>query len=257
MIPVSDSVRSRTTPYVNIAFISINVLVFLYELTLSTNQSFRGPSELDLFFYDWGAIPACLADTFSFHPDVSERLISAACPEGNRVYATPFTSMFIHGGWLHLIGNMIFLWVFGDNVEDAMGHVRYAIFYVVVGLAASAAHVFMNQNDLVPAIGASGAIAGVLGAYLVLYPRATVSAILPVFIIIWIPFRFPAVVLIGFWFLLQTLSGVVSLASADVVGAGGGVAWFAHIGGFIAGIVLVRLFTAGGARRPRLRAVPR
>ena len=250
MIPVSDSVRSRSTPYVNIAFIGINVLVFLYQLTLSTVQPFGQLSELNRFFFDWGAIPACLGDQFSFEPDVPPRLLTAVCDE-NRVLASPFTSMFMHGGWLHLIGNMIFLWVFGDNVEDSMGHFRYAIFYVVAGLAASSAHVFMNQNDIIPAIGASGAVSGVLGAYLVLFPRARVSAFVPLFIILW-PLRIPAVVLIGFWFLLQLFNGVATLSATDVVGAGGGVAWFAHIGGFIAGIALVRVFTI---RRRRLRVM--
>jgi len=257
MIPISDSVRSRSTPYVNIAFIVINVLIFLYQLTLST---FPAPgallSELDIFFFDWGATPACLTDRFGFDPATDPRALSFFCPEGDRVLATPVTSMFLHGGWLHLIGNMIFLWVFGDNVEDAMGHARYAAFYVVVGLAAGAAHIFMNQNDIIPAIGASGAVAGILGAYLVLHPRATVAAILPIFILFWIPFHVPAVLLIGFWFLLQLFNGFATITATDVTGAGGGVAWFAHIGGFIAGLVLVRMFTARRGRRRHLRAVP-
>jgi hypothetical protein len=134
-----------------------------------------------------------------------------------------------------------------------MGHLRYALFYLVVGLAATAAHIAVNQADLVPVIGASGAIAGVLGAYLVLYPRATVAAILPIFILFWIPFHVPAVLLIGFWFLLQLWSGVAALNATDVVGAGG-VAWFAHIGGFVAGLLLVRLFVMGRPRPPTPRA---
>jgi len=248
MIPVSDSVRARSTPYVNIALIAINVLVFLYELTLSTAQPLLTFSELDQFFFDWGAIPACLGDQFGFEPDVRPAELAFYCPEGDQVIATPVTSMFMHGGWLHLIGNLIFLWVFGDNVEDAMGHVRYAVFYVTAGLVATAAHVFMSQNDIVPAIGASGAISGVLGAYIVLFPRARISAIVPIFIVFWFPFQLPAALLIGFWFLLQLFNGIVGLAAADVVGAGGGVAWFAHIGGFLAGVVLVRLFTSGRSR---------
>ena len=256
MIPVSDSVKSRTTPYVNIFFISINILIFLYQLTLST---FPDPltllSDLDSFFFDWGSIPACLTDRFGFSPATDPRALDFVCPECERVLATPFTSMFLHGGWLHLIGNMVFLWVFGDNVEDAMGHARYVAFYLVVGLAAGAAHIFMNQNDIIPAIGASGAVAGVLGAYLVLYPRATVNAILPIFILFWMPFRVPAVLLIGFWFLLQLLNGIAAITATDVTGAGGGTAWFAHIGGFIAGLVLIRIFTAGRGRRSRLRVV--
>ncbi len=130
-----------------------------------------------------------------------------------------------------------------------MGHTRYAVFFVFAGLVATAAHVAVNQNELVPAIGASGAIAGVLGAYLLLYPRATVAAILPIFILFFIPFYVPAVLLIGFWFLLQLWSGVAALNATDVVGAGG-VAWFAHIGGFVAGLLLVQLFVIGRPRPP-------
>lgn len=256
MIPISDSVRSRTTPYVNIALISINVLFFVYQLTLDTFPDPRNSflSELDLFFLDWGSIPACLTDRFGFEPTTDARLLAFACPEGDQLLATPITSMFLHGGWLHLLGNMIFLWVFGDNVEDALGHVRYAAFYIVVGLAAGAAHIFMNQNDVIPAIGASGAVAGVLGAYLLLYPRATVSAILPIFILFLFPFRVPAVLLISFWFLLQLFNGFAAITATDVVGAGGGVAWFAHIGGFVAGLVLIRVFLVG-RRRAQLRPI--
>ena len=254
MIPIGDSVRSRTRPYVNVAIIGANALVFLYQLTLDTApaaviQGLGAPlliSELDEFFFDWGAIPACLGDATGFDPNTPPGAIGVFCDSA--VLVTPLTAMFIHGGWIHLIGNMIFLWVFGDNVEDAMGHVRYAFFYVIVGLAATAAHVAVNQDDLLPAIGASGAIAGVLGAYLVLYPRASVSAILPIFILLWVPFQVPAVLLIGLWFVMQLFNGVAALTATDVVGAGGGVAWFAHIGGFVAGLVLVKLFALG--RRP-------
>ena len=264
MIPIGDSVRSRTFPYVNITIIAITVLVFLYQLSLGTfpNMYFGALpqlglfSELDLFLYDWGTVPACLSDRFGFDPDASALRLAALCPDSNRVLLTPFAAMFLHGGWLHLIGNMIFLWVFGDNVEDAMGHVRYAIFYFLAGLVATSAHIAVNQNDLVPAIGASGAIAGVLGAYLVLYPRATVAAIIPIFILLWVPLQVPAALLIGLWFVLQLLNGVAALATTDVVGAGGGVAWFAHIGGFAAGLVLVRLFVLGRSRAT-LRVLPR
>ncbi|MGB2694966.1 MAG: rhomboid family intramembrane serine protease [Dehalococcoidia bacterium] len=258
MIPVGDSVRSRTFPYVNVALIAINVLVFLYELTLNaTPLAFGGLSDLDRFFFEWATMPACLGDHFGFTPNVDARDLAAYCGVQKNVALTPLSAMFIHGGWLHLLGNMIFLWVFGDNVEDAMGHVRYAVFYAVVGLAAGTAHIFVNQNDLTPAIGASGAIAGVLGAYLVLYPRARVSAILPIFLFFWLPFQVPAVVLIGFWFLMQVFSGVANLAATDVVNAGGGVAWFAHIGGFAAGVLLVKLFVLGRDVPPPRSAIQR
>ncbi len=253
MIPIGDSVKSRTTPYVNVSIIAACVLVFLYQLTLNT-QAPGFLSELDIFFRDWGVIPACLGEELGFYSDLTPREVSLACPGSTQVLATPLTSMFLHSGWLHLLGNMIFLWVFGDNVEDAMGHARYAVFYLVAGVAATATHIALNQSDLIPVIGASGAIAGVLGAYLVLYPRARVSAILPIFILFWIPFQVPAVLLIGFWFLLQVFSGVASLAATDVTG---GTAWFAHIGGFLAGIVLVRLFVFGRRWRRRLHVVPR
>ncbi|MCH7812189.1 MAG: rhomboid family intramembrane serine protease [Chloroflexi bacterium] len=261
MIPVGDSVRSRTTPYVNVTIIVVSILVFLYELTLSDLPNMFFPalpqlgffSERFIFFADWGSTPACLTDRFGFSPETDPHALQALCPDSERTLLTPFTAMFIHGSFLHLIGNMIFLWVFGDNVEDAMGHLRYALFYAVVGLAATSAHVAVNQSDLVPAIGASGAIAGVLGAYLVRYPRATVSAILPIFLFVWIPLRMPAVVLIGIWFLLQLFSGVSALTAREVVGAGG-VAWFAHIGGFVAGLILVKFFLVGRSppRAPRL-----
>jgi hypothetical protein len=202
-------------------------------------------------------LPACLGDRFGFDPEVPPQALAALCPESDKVLLTPIASMFIHGGWFHLLGNMLFLWVFGDNVEDAMGHLRYALFYVVAGLAAAAAHIAVNQNDLIPAVGASGAIAGVLGAYLVLYPRARITAILPIFILVWVPFQLPAVILIGFWFILQLFNGVAALGSAGVVGAGGGVAWFAHIGGFVAGVVLVRLFVLGRRRPLAPRAIIR
>jgi membrane associated rhomboid family serine protease len=269
MIPIGDSVRSRTFPYVNIAIIAVNIIVFLYELSLSTvpNLQFTALpglgifSELDLFFFDWGSIPACLSDRFGFDPDAPQRALDTLCSDERQVTFSPFSSMFIHGGWFHLLGNMIFLWVFGDNVEDAMGHVRYAVFYLIAGLAATSAHVAIEPADITPAIGASGAIAGVLGAYLVLYPRATIAAILPIFILFFVPFYVPAVVLIGIWFVMQLLNGVAALATTDVVGAGGGVAWFAHIGGFVAGVALVKLFVLGRsvpsvpgrARYPRLR----
>ena len=256
MIPVGDSVRSRSFPYVNLTLIAIAVIVFLYELNLSTISAdpfgLLPISKLDLFFFEWGVLPACLTDTFGLDHNLDRRVITAACPDQGQALLTPFTSLFIHGGFLHLIGNMIFLWVFGDNVEDALGHRRYAIFYLVIGLVATATHVALNQSDLVPVIGASGAIAGVLGAYLVLYPRATVTAILPIFLLIWLPLRVPAILLIGFWFVLQIFNGVAALAARDVIGAGG-VAWFAHIGGFVAGLLLLKLFMVG---RPR-PAAPR
>jgi membrane associated rhomboid family serine protease len=238
VIPVGDSLRARTFPYVNVAIIALNVLLFLYELTLSTTTGPLQPfSELDVFFFEWGSIPACLGDEFGFVPDQGPGQI---CDVNKSPLQTSVASMFLHGGWLHLIGNMVFLWVFGDNVEDAMGHVRYAVFYLVGGFAATAAHTFVSQDDLIPAIGASGAISAVLGAYIVLYPRASITAIIPIFF--FIPFQVSALFLIGLWFVMQLFNGIVGLTAA--VGEGG-VAWFAHVGGFAAGVLLVRVFMLG------------
>jgi membrane associated rhomboid family serine protease len=251
MIPIGDSLRTRTIPYVNLAIIAVNLLVFFYELTLQqTAGFFGGLSELDRFFFEWGTIPACVSDLMGLDPGVAPQTLHAVCEQSNNTLASPVTAMFMHAGWLHLLGNMLFLWIFGDNVEEGMGHLRYLIFYPVCGLGASMAHVLVNVDDLIPSIGASGAIAGVMGAYLVLYPRATVAVLFPFFLIFW-AVRVPAVLLIGVWFLMQVFSGVASIG-ADVVGGGGGVAWFAHIGGFVLGLFLVHLFRR---RRPSLRPI--
>jgi membrane associated rhomboid family serine protease len=247
MIPVGDRQPTRTIPYVNIAIIAVNFLVFFYELTLSTQATLFSPSELDLWFQDWGAVPACITDSLGLKPDVDPRAVAILC-EGDRTLVTPFTAMFMHAGWLHILGNMLFLWVFGDNVEDALGHVRYLLFYLLVGLAATAAQVALNMTDFVPMVGASGAIAGVMGAYLVMFPQARVAVIVP---FLWFlgSTYVPAIVLIGMWFLIQLMSGVGSIGYAT--GGGGGVAWWAHIGGFVAGLLLISLFRPGRRPRPR------
>jgi membrane associated rhomboid family serine protease len=257
MIPVRDSLRTRTFPYVNLAIIAVNILIFLYELTLDPAASvFRPISELDQFFFDWAAVPACLGDLVGVDPPQEQvRRFVFICEQSNHTLVSPFAAMFMHGGWMHLLGNMLFLWIFGDNVEDAMGHARYLVFYLVCGLGASLAHVaateaFFAGDELIPSVGASGAIAGVMGAYLVLYPRAIVGVLIPMFLIFW-PMYVPAVFLIAVWFLLQLLSGVAAIGG-DVVGGAGGVAWFAHIGGFVLGLLLVPLL---GRRRARLRPV--
>ncbi len=227
MIPVGDSTRRRIIPYVNVALIVASVLVFLYELSLDS-------IDINRFFLDWGVIPVQLVDWLE-------------SPSGVEEPVTIATAMFIHGGWLHLIGNMLFLWVFGDNVEDAMGHGRYLLFYLLAGVGAVALQVFVDPDSRIPMIGASGAIAGVLGAYLVLYPRATVSVLIP-----WLwflgTFPVPAAFLIVFWFLLQLLNGVADLGAAS--GVTQGIAFWAHVGGFIVGLLLVWVFRR---RRPRRR----
>lgn len=228
MIPVGDEPRSRAFPWVNLGLIAINVLVFFYELSLDQ----RGLQQL---FFDWGVISQRLVDWLK-------------APSGWEEPATVFTSMFLHGGWLHLIGNMLYLWVFGDNVEDALGHVKYLLFYLLSGIGAVAMQVAVDMDARIPMVGASGAISGVLGAYMFLYPTATVSVLVPFF---WF-FGFvpmPAVVLIGFWFLLQLFSGVASLG-APAVGVEQGIAFWAHIGGFVTGFLIVLVFRP--KRRSRL-----
>ena len=227
MLPIRDihTNARRIRPVVNILLIATNVLVFFFELSL-------GP-RLEAFLMSAAYIPARGG--------------------GVAVGATSaLVSMFLHGGWGHLLGNMLFLWIFGDNVEDRLGHVRYLIFYILCGYAATFAHAFFNAGSTMPAIGASGAISGVLGAYLFLYPRARILTLVWFFIFV----RFieiPALVFLPIWFLMQFISGVSSLRAVDPAAAGG-VAWFAHIGGFIAGPVLLLLL--GGARRPRSQPPP-
>jgi membrane associated rhomboid family serine protease len=243
MIPISDSVRSRTFPYVNVAIIVANVAVFLYQVWLSGDTiivNARGEyTELDRFVEHWANVPACTLDALGWN---QANAADAICRNQPETLLTPITSVFMHGGWLHLLGNMLFLWIFGDNVEDTMGHLRYGIFYMLMGVLAGFAHSAVDASSTTPSLGASGSIAGVMAAYLVLFPRANVTVIFGFFLI---PIPIPAFVLIGFWFLTELFSGVASL---DVERASGGIAYFAHIGGFVAGAVLVHLFVLG---RPR------
>lgn len=215
MIPVSDAIRSRTFPVVNIALIFTCIAVFVYELTLSDGS-------LQRLFIDYGVIPAEISDW-------------ADNPSGLREPGTVLTSAFLHGGWLHLAGNMLFLWVFGDNVEDALGHVPYLLFYLISAMAATALQVLVEPDVVIPMVGASGAIAGILGAYLVLYPRTTVSVLVPVFF--FIPFPIPAFALIGFWFLLQLFSGIATIGGDTL--AEQSIAFWAHVGGFTAGFAIM------------------
>jgi membrane associated rhomboid family serine protease len=245
MIPVSDSVRTRTVPYVNLAIIVVNLLVFLYEVYLSQDVVRGNFTELDRFIYEWGNVPACTFEELGRNASLSAQG-QAICADQDQPLLTMITAMFIHGGWLHIGGNMLFLWIFGDNIEDALGHLRYLLFYLVCGIAASLAHGLLNIDSVQPAVGASGAIAGVLGAYIVLFPRAVVHVIIG---FIFIPLPLPAFVLIGFWIVIQIFYGWASLG---VDTAAGGVAYFAHIGGFVAGAALVHVFILG-RRRPKLR----
>lgn len=224
MIPLHDDIPSRRYPVVTRLLVATSVLVFLYELSL-------GSGELRVFVHELGVVPA------RYLP------LEQALAYG-WVLAVPLvTSIFLHGGWMHLLSNMLYLWIFGDNVEDRMGHGRFLLFYLLVGVIGNAAHIAANPASRAPAIGASGAIAGVLGAYLLSFPRARVATLIPLGIFLTVV-QVPAVLFLFGWFLLQLANGVASLG---VPGAGQ-VAWWAHIGGFVSGALLVGVFA--GQRRP-------
>jgi membrane associated rhomboid family serine protease len=227
MLPLTDHLPARRTPVINYLIIAANVLMFLWELSLGPYVQRALYSVAFVPRYFW--VPGYLV------------------PNIIRI----FISMFLHGGFLHIASNMLYLWIFGDNIEDRLGHAKYLIFYLVCGFGATLTHAFFNAGSNVPAIGASGAIAGVLGAYLVLYPKQRVTTLIPIFFFIIIR-EIPAIFLLGFWFVLQLFAGVGSLgvAQADVTG---GVAYFAHIGGFVLGIFLIVVM--GGTRRPPPRRV--
>lgn len=217
MIPLHDDNPTRITPYLTVTFIAISVLVFVWQLSLG--------EQLQRVVFSLGVIPATLFGGKSLPPEI------AIIPP----WMTVFTSMFMHGGWMHLIGNMLYLWVFGNNIEDAMGHARFFVFYVLCGWAAVLAQALPDPNSEVPMIGASGAISGILGAYVLIYPHARVLVAIPLGIIIH-TLRIPAVYVLGFWFLMQLINS--ALAGQQQ----GGVAFGAHIGGFIAGMVLIPFF---------------
>jgi membrane associated rhomboid family serine protease len=225
LIPYSDpSEPDHVFPFVNLGLIAVNFLVFFYELSLQA----QGTHTLNKFIADYGVVPCEYANHCSAY---------AGTP--HPFFITLFSSMFMHAGWLHILGNMVYLFVFGDNVENSMGHLRYLVFYLICGLGASVLEIATASGSYLPGLGASGAIAGVLGAYLMLYPASRVGTLIPI-TFIFIPVRLPAFVLIGFWFLLQVFNGAVALASRTV--ALGGVAYWAHVGGFATGAVLIWLF---------------
>ncbi len=220
MFPIRDSVPSRIRPIVTVILIIVNAVVFGLELTLPAG-------ELEKVLRVFGVVPAALT--------------GASGGTGGGVlggYASFLTSMFLHGGWLHVIFNMWTLWIFGDNVEDRMGHGRFLLFYLSCGVVAGVVHTLFNLDSTMPMLGASGAIAGVLGAYLLLYPSGRVVVVVPVFFFLHF-LRMPAFLYLGIWFLMQVFSGTASLAQDS---AAGGVAWWAHVGGFGAGVILHRLF---------------
>ncbi|MGZ4778585.1 MAG: rhomboid family intramembrane serine protease [Thermoanaerobaculia bacterium] len=223
MIPLRDENPRRTVPVVNIMLIIANVLMFFWEVSL-------GP-DLESALSAVAFVPA----RFWYAPIAIPNLISIG------------VSMFLHGGLLHLGGNMLYLWIFGDNVEDTLGHAKYLFFYFACGVAATLAHAIVNPSSMVPSIGASGAIAGVLGAYLVLFPRARVLTLIPIVFFITVR-EIPAIVVLGLWFVLQLFVGVGSLGGQQDIG---GVAYFAHIGGFVFGMLLVLLLRGGRRTPPR------
>lgn len=219
MFPIRDSIPRIHTPWGVYIIIGINLLVFLLELTLPKDA-------LVGFIHLYGVVPARY-----FH---AQGTIWEQYPGG---IASLFTYMFLHGGWMHFIVNMWTLWIFADNIEDVMGTVRFLIFYVLCGLCALGLHMAFNQHSMMPVLGASGAIAGVMGAYFMLYPHAKVLTLIPI-VIIPLFFDLPAVLFLGLWFIIQLFSGISSVGAGET----GGIAWWAHAGGFIAGILLLSLF---------------
>ncbi len=239
MFPLKDHNPTRTRPYVTLLFVAINVVVFAYELMLG--------DQLETFVAAWGAIPYELTRFEDLVGPVGGGFDHAPGPAF--IPLTLLSSMFMHGSVMHIFGNMLYLWIFGNNVEDVLGHVKYFVFYILCGIVAGLAHVLFNPNSTVPTVGASGAVAGVLGAYLVMYPRARVLSL--VFLGIFIRLmEVPAAVLLVLWFVMQSLQGFLSLGVREM---SGGVAWFAHIGGFIAGVVLAFLFAGRSIREIRAR----
>jgi membrane associated rhomboid family serine protease len=226
MIPLRDTVPSSRFPVVTVGLIVVNALVFLMQINM-------GPRALESFFHHWGIVPACYTQSRLPVWQVM-RLCDAYLPSP-LYYVTLLSSMFLHGGWMHIIGNMWSLWIFGDNVEDRLGRGSFLLFYVLSGLAAGGMHIVTNPASPIPTVGASGAIAGVMGAYLLLFPHATVVTLVPIFFFLQM-MEIPAVVFLGFWFLSQLFSGTVAALAADGTRAGG-VAWWAHIGGFIVGFL--------------------
>jgi len=226
-IPLHDHIRRQTLPLLTFALIAANVLVFFVELWL-------GP-QVDEVVFHLGIIPARYTV-----PHIALRHTPSA------LFLPLLASMFLHGGWLHLLGNMLFLFVFGRSIEDRYGHLKFLLIYLLGGLAGALAHIILNAGSRVPTIGASGAIAGVLGAYFISYPRARITTLVPVLFFFW-TIEVPALVLLGYWFLIQFFSGYQMQAIQSATA--GGVAWWAHVGGFVAGFVLAVIF------RPQRRRV--
>ncbi len=281
MLPLKDNIPTGRFPLVTVLFIAINIVVFLWQLTLdgdansSESPHIRGLSAADEAVFELGAIPYRL-----IHPGTNCGIVTA--PQGTKLpgiepvvcdgsadkreaenkpgvrvvdlegppwWATILTSMFMHGGWLHIIGNMLFLWVFGNNVEVAMGRLRFAFFYLLAGAVAVYAQSAIDPSSTIPTIGASGAVAGVLGAYILLHPKARVLTLVIIIFVVTL-IEIPAMVLLGIWALLQFLPALGQLGVGDV--PGDSVAYVAHVGGFLFGLLAIKLFTARRDERPKL-----
>jgi membrane associated rhomboid family serine protease len=219
VIPIKDDLPAELTPVVTVSLIALNVLAYLYQMSLGVGE---GSGAAEAFVMEFGLIPCRLTGTCRLAGDLPSPLL------------TVFSSMFLHGSLFHIAGNMLYLWIFGNNVEDRLGHGRFALFYIASGIAAAATQTLAGPDSEVPMIGASGAISGVLGAYLLEYPHSNVLTLVIVGFF-WRMVRIPALIVLGFWMVVQILNGLGSF------GAGGGVAWFAHIGGFFAGMALLVL----------------
>ena len=236
MFPYRDENQTQRTPIINYLLIALNVIVWLFV------EGAGSPMALARAVCDLGLIPGEL--TGALPPGtrfpMGDGLVCLTDP--GRQISHVFTSMFLHGSWMHLIGNMWFLWVFGDNIEDSMGRVRYAIFYLVCGVAAAMTQVLLNPSSVIPMVGASGAISGVMGAYLVLYPRVRVYALL-ILGFFFTSIALPAWTMLVYWAAIQLVSGVFGLFASESTG---GVAFWAHVGGFLAGVILIKLFARDG-----------
>ncbi len=219
MFPLRDTIPSNKFPFITISIIIINLVIFFYEVSLGQN--------LEIFIQNFGVIPAKFTTFWKEDPTQIAGLV-----------ITPFSSIFLHGGWMHVISNMWYLWIFGDNIEDRTGHFRFFIFYIICGLIANATHIVTNVGSNIPTIGASGAVAGVMGAYFLLFPRSKITTLF--FLVIFIQIvRIPALFFLGFWIVLQIISGTLSMGLDSQTG---GVAWWAHIGGFFSGLLLILFF---------------
>ena len=232
MLPLKDDVPTRTFPVVTIGLIATNVLIFLYQASLDLAPDPSAARAAQQLVMEFGLVPC--------------RLTGACVLQGDAPspFFTIFSSMFLHGGLFHIFGNMLYLWIFGNNVEDTLGHGRFLLFYLAAGVAAALGQTVMGPSSRIPMIGASGAVSGVLGAYLILFPQASVLTLIT-FGFFWRIVRVPALIVLGFWIVVQLLNGILTFGA----GQQGGVAWFAHIGGFVAGILLLWII------RPRPRAL--